>query len=337
MRLSAEHLAEVSALTEGQLEQVPFPVLLLALAVHRRTVVVEFGRRKVTKTVFFEDGVPVDCRSNLVHETLGRFLVSAKALPEDAFNQYLSESLSRSVPLGEVLREKGVLGDYELFRYLQQNLAHKLLDLFTWKDGAFRAHADPVAVTSPLKVKVPQLLLTGLLRFAPQAEIDFAVAPLIGRPLGLHPQPHVPLSELRLSEAHMHAFQLLASPRSLGDLAQATSLPFGEVTRLVHALSLLGAVAPADEIPAASQVPQPAAPKTATLPTAAVPASAASRRVPPGRSWRPAWRSSSQPSPSRSSPMACASRRRTVKAKATRRGKPTRPASQALTRRRAAP
>src|SRR5436190_2769356 len=250
MRPSAEQLQEIAALPEGELGRVPFPLLLLAFSLHRRTAVLRLERRQVQKNVFLEDGVPVDCRSNLVHETLGRFLVRAGALAEDAFNLHLSDSLSRGTPIGEILVQKKVIGSYELFRYLQQNLAHKLLDLFTWKDGSFGVQSEAPPVTSPLKVKVPQLLLTGLLRFAPQEEVDFAVAPLVGRPLAIHPLPHVPLAELRLSEAHTKAFMRLGAPCSMGDLAQASGLPFGEVTRLVYALSLLGAVAPSDEIPA---------------------------------------------------------------------------------------
>lgn len=275
MRPSAEQLQEIAALAEGELGHVSFPLLLLACSLHRRSVVLLLERRQVQKNVILELGVPVDCRSNLVHETLGRFLVKSGALPEEVFNVHLSDSLARGVPLGEVLVEKKVLGSYELYRYLQANLAHKLLDLFTWKDGAFRVQADPPPVTSPLKVKVPQLLLTGLLRFAPQEEVDFAVAPLVGRPLGLHPQPHVPLAELRLSETQTRAFQLLGVPRTLGDLSQAAGLPFGETTRLVYALSLLGAVAPADEMPAVVSAPRPAAvPSPAAVPAPAAPASA---------------------------------------------------------------
>ncbi|MEO8503816.1 MAG: tetratricopeptide repeat protein [Acidobacteriota bacterium] len=270
MRPSVDHLAEISGLREGQLAQVSFPLLLLALSVHQRTAVLELKRRQVQKNLTMEHGVPVECRSNLAHETLGRFLVGAGALPEEVFNTTLSESLARSVPLGEVLVEKNLIGHYELFRFLQQNLARKLLDLFAWQDGEFRLRFDPPAVTSPLKVKVPQLLLTGLLRFAPQREVDFAVAPLLGRPLAIHPQPHVPLSELRLSESHTKAFQLLAVPRSLGDLAQAAGLPFPEVCRLVYALSLLGALAPVDELPALSASTSAPAPAPTLAPAVGI-------------------------------------------------------------------
>ncbi|HEV3457338.1 MAG TPA: molecular chaperone DnaJ, partial [Thermoanaerobaculia bacterium] len=71
-----EQLEEISRLHEGMLgSTVPFAALLLALGTHRRTLQVEVRRKQIAKRIFFENGVPVDCRSNLVHETLGRYMV----------------------------------------------------------------------------------------------------------------------------------------------------------------------------------------------------------------------------------------------------------------------
>jgi len=266
MMLSAARLEEITRLREGKLSELPYPQLVWSLASERRTAVLELRRRQVQKNVIFEWGVPVDCRSNLAHETFGRFLVTAGALAEEAFQGALNESLARGVPLGEILVERGLIGHYAIYRYLQQNLAHKLLDPFTWTEGEFRLSFDVPQVTSPLKVKVPQLLVTGILRFVPQPEVDFAAAPLIGRRLGIHPDPRVPLAEVRLSRAHAGAIELLREPRSLGELAQLAGLPFPETTRLIAALWLLGCVGPADELPAAAPVPPPAARKEAPAP-----------------------------------------------------------------------
>ena len=42
------------------------------------------------------------------------------------------------MPFGEILLEHGLVSAVDLFRILQQNLAKKLLDLFTWNEGEFR-------------------------------------------------------------------------------------------------------------------------------------------------------------------------------------------------------
>jgi hypothetical protein len=99
---------------------VPFAVLLHALAVFEKTATVDFER-----------------------------------LREDEMNLCLRESVTRGVQFGQMLLEKELVSAVDLFRLLQQNLAKRLLDLFTWRDGTFKVAADRPHVQSPLKVKVP--------------------------------------------------------------------------------------------------------------------------------------------------------------------------------------
>ena len=171
-----EQLEEISRLREGTLAEVPFAALLLALSLHRRTVQFEVRRKQMSKRIVIEHGVPIDCRSNLVHETLGRYMVAEGKLAAEDIHTYLGQSASLGLPLGEVLLDHGVLTAEELYRLLQQNLAKKLLDVFTWRDGEFRSVSDPAKAESPLKIRVPQLILTGITKFAPQEEVDAGVA-----------------------------------------------------------------------------------------------------------------------------------------------------------------
>ena len=56
---------------EGTFTELPFPLLLNALAVEERTCTLELRVRQREKRITFEDGAPVGCVSNLLHETLG--------------------------------------------------------------------------------------------------------------------------------------------------------------------------------------------------------------------------------------------------------------------------
>lgn len=262
---SPQELEEISRAPEGDLKSVPFAVLVSALARHERTAVLSLKRRQLEKDVVFEYGVPVDCRSNMVHETLARFMMAQGRLTQEEHDAYLRESITREVPMGEVLREHGVLGSSELFRILQANLAKKLLDVFTWNDGSYHLELEAARVDSPLKVKVPQLVVTGITRFAPQAEVNAAVWPLVGKKLGLHPGS--PPQGLKLSPAHQRLVDLLAAPRTVKELSEASEVPFEVVTRLVYALALLGAVAPADELPAPAPEAAATPPPPTVLPT----------------------------------------------------------------------
>lgn len=246
---TADLLHDIAHRPEGSLAEVPFAVQLVALAVHGKTAVAELTRRQVNKRIVLEGGVPVDCRSNLAQETLGRYMVGQGKLSELDFTTCLGKAAARGVPLGEVLLEQELIGPFELFRILQQNLAHKLLDLFTWREGELRLHTDVPPVESSLKVKVPQLVVTGIGKLAPQEEVDAAVAPLVGKKLVLHPAPFFPLAEVRLTPRQAPLIEALQRGPRIDQLAEATGLPYGEITRLLYALAVIGTVTSDDRLP----------------------------------------------------------------------------------------
>jgi hypothetical protein len=250
---------DASRSREGSLRETPFALLLDAVAAQKRTVLLELERGPMRKRIVVEDGVPVDCRSNLVHETLGRFLAATGRLDEAQSDALIRESLVRRLPLGQVLLEKGLLAPIELFRLLQQNLAKKLLDLFTWREGRYRLVFEVPKVDSPLKVNVAQLVVMGVTRFAPQEEVNAAVGRLVGTTLALHPAPRFPIEEIRLSARHSRILPPLRQTCRPDELFSATGLPPDELSRLLYALALLGTVVPADQLPA-RPAPTPAPP-----------------------------------------------------------------------------
>jgi tetratricopeptide (TPR) repeat protein len=247
-----ETLRKISRMRDGALAEIPFAVVLHALALRKKTVLVELRRRQIVKTLFIEEGVIIDCRSNLLNETLGRFLVARKLISEEQYDSCVPLALSRHVPLGELLSEKGILDASELFRFLQQNLAKKLLDLFSWREGDFRILRDVPEVESTLKVRIPQLIVTGISRFSVQQEADLAIAPLVGKKLILHPAPPFPLAELKLSPVQTRLADALKPGRRVDELAAVTAIPIDEISRILYALALIGAVVSADTLPAAA-------------------------------------------------------------------------------------
>ncbi|HYU30556.1 MAG TPA: DUF4388 domain-containing protein [Thermoanaerobaculia bacterium] len=282
-----QQLEEIARRREGNLQETPFSSLLCAFATQRKTAVLEIRRRQVWKKIVLDEGVPVDCRSNLVHETLGRYMVLGGKLSEEDFTACLSRSAARGVLLGEVLIEAGLVNAVDLFKILQQNLAKKLLDVFTWRDAEFHVVEDDLRNKLSLKVKVPQLILTGVTKLVPQEEVDMSVASLVGKRLALHPAPLFPLDDIRLTQRQAQLAEAIKPGRRMGELAESTGLPVDEITRLLYALSILGVVVPADTLP--RDAPPPVLKTTGSFPlvssgqapAAAVPAATA---VPPAAS-----------------------------------------------------
>jgi hypothetical protein len=153
---------------------------------------------------------------------------------------------------------------------------------------------------SPLKVRVPQLIVTGIAKFSPQEEVEAAVVPLVGKKLCLHPDPPFGLDEIRLSPRQAQAAVALRSGWRIDELALGTGMPYEEITRLLYALAMLGVVITVDN-PAAK-----AAPAAAKTPAAAAPPAAAASLLatPPAAATPPATATTEPPPPPAASPAA---------------------------------
>jgi len=275
---SSDQLDRIARLHGGDLAEISFAAMLYALARARRTTCVQIQRGPLHKQIFLEDGIPVDCRSNLVSETLSRFMVTIGRLDETTADDAFRASVAQSVRFGDVLVERGLVSAEELMKILQQNLAHKLLDGFSWRDGSFRTSAEISESDSPLKVNVAQLILIGVGRFATQDQIDGSIGPLIGTELAAHPAPPLPVADRKLSAAHRSLVEALRQrPMRIDQLAPACGLSYEELTRHLYALTLIELVVPADRVPkqpapkpadrkADTPVATPPAPRLATRP-----------------------------------------------------------------------
>lgn len=273
-------LAELAVLREVRIAEVPFALLLVAHHESGTAGVLRARRGPVDKRVVLEGGVPVDCRSNLLHETLSRYLVTLGRIDEATANQCLAESAWRGTLIGEVLIQKGLIDAQELTRVLQQNLAKKLLDLFTWPDGEVVREEAQSATASALKVRVPQLVLTGVTRFMPQAAIDRAVAPVAGALLAANPHRAGLLEELRLAPPEASLLAALERPQRIEELLAAGGRSTPELARSLCALLVLGLAVPEERL--AAWAAQPA--RRAPAPMAA----AASAMAPAGATVAPA-------------------------------------------------
>ncbi|MEL7059505.1 MAG: DUF4388 domain-containing protein [Acidobacteriota bacterium] len=244
-----DQLSSIASLEKGDLGEIPFAVVLHAMAAHGRSGVLEIERKPMRKMIVLEHGVPVDCRSNLVHETLTRFMIGQGQLTAARGQELVAAAAREGLRVGEVLIREKVLTASELYKVLQQNLARKLLDGFTWRSGAFRMSGQLPQVDSPLKVNAPQLVLTGISRFTADEEVNHAIGPLVGKKLFLHPTPPFPLSQIRLGNAQQQIVERLGGGKRIDELAAETPIPFDQIMRLVYSLAVIGIVVPQDWMP----------------------------------------------------------------------------------------
>lgn len=261
---------EVLKQKSGSLAETPLALLFHALLAERRTATVELKLRNLEKRVFFEEGVPVGCESNLQHETLGHSLVAKGKLTESQHHTLLAESLAAEKSLQAVLLEKQVLSAFELFKHLQATLGRTLLDAFRWVDATWKV-LPPEELDAPVRLNAEQLLFTGCLQM-PASVLTAHLALPASSAFGLVAGTSV-AETLKLAPKEARLIQALKKGATLETLLALPGFTAEDVHRRLYALRLLELVdtqealgarpAPAEE-PVLSPMPSPPTPSAPT-------------------------------------------------------------------------
>jgi len=244
----------VLAQSEGALSERPFPLLLRAVLAEGRTVALELRRNQLEKRLTFEDGWPVGCRSNLLHETLGRHLVDRGRLTEAQCHEALAISARDGEPLGEVLVKRGWLSPFDLYKSMQQSTARKVIDCFTWTDAKYRFVGAPPSAETPLRMNPAQLILAGATTVLPFEVVAQGLTFFDGQRFARVPVVPEECADLKLSSRDQRVLTLLGKRPTFEELVATSKLPSEEVLRRLYAFGLLGMVAFADDVAEAAPV-----------------------------------------------------------------------------------
>jgi hypothetical protein len=267
--------AEILSRPEGTIAETPLPLLVQAIFAEERTVALELKLRGLEKKIQFEDGSPIGCRSNLLHETLGKSLVDKGKLTEAQYQQALGESVQSGQRMGELLVSKALISPFDLYKVMQANLALKILDAFRWHDATYRLAPDAEPAELALRVNPAQLVLTGVTGFLTFDVVAQGLAFTDDQRFGLVPSPPHAWKGLKLSTRDSKLVQALRARPTFDELMQRTGLDVEEAMRRLYALTVLGFVAFTDALPAAPAVPAAPSQPSPRLDVAAPPAAPA--------------------------------------------------------------
>jgi len=241
---------------QGDLREQPYRLILLAIATREKSGVLTLKRGVLEKEIVFDSGAAVDCHSNIATETLGRFLVSSGKISETQYHDALSSSAARGMTLEEWLTQRTIIAPAELNRAAQQNLGRKLLEPFHWTHGTWHFSHDAPAVEMPHRVRVPQLIITGIGKVEPSETIESALHDAGALPLYAGSSPLFDAAELRLSDEQRRVLAAIREGTSLDELRLAAAST-EDLDRFVFAVLLLGVASPERSAPE-PPAPQPA-------------------------------------------------------------------------------
>lgn len=116
--------------------------LLQFLAAGRKTGTLKFDLGKITKQVYFQNGVIVGSKSNDPREYLGQILLHYGKLDESQLQAAREVQRTSGAKLGEVLVEQGFLTESDVLDILKTRTLDAIYDLFVWTEGQFEFYDD---------------------------------------------------------------------------------------------------------------------------------------------------------------------------------------------------
>ncbi len=126
----------------GTLKTMSLTDLLQFLAAGRKTGTLKFDREKITKQIFFQNGLIVGSRSNDPKEYLGQLLLHYGKLDEVQLQIAREIQRKSGGKLGEVVVAQGFISDADVLEVLKTQTLDAIYDLFMWEEGHFEFYDD---------------------------------------------------------------------------------------------------------------------------------------------------------------------------------------------------
>ena len=150
----------------GNLRTMQLEELLQWLSLSKKTGTLAFNTEKVSKKIFFQDGLIVASSSSRPEEHLGHFLVSHGLINEESLAKAIELQETSKMLLGKILVTRGWLTEPDLHRMLRLKSEESIYDIFTWEEGEFQFLDDelPVSAMVPMALDLTGIVMEGVQR-----------------------------------------------------------------------------------------------------------------------------------------------------------------------------
>jgi hypothetical protein len=151
---------------QGTLKTMSLTDLLQFLAAGRKSGTLKFDRGKITKQVYFKNGLIVGSKSNDPREYLGQVLLHYGKVDDAQLKTAREAQRSSGAKLGEVLVAQGFLTEGEVLGILKTRTLDAIYDLFMWNDGEFEFYDDDPLPDDLLLIEVEptNVIMEGIYR-----------------------------------------------------------------------------------------------------------------------------------------------------------------------------
>jgi hypothetical protein len=151
---------------KGTLKTMSLTDLLQFLAAGRKSGTLKFDHGKITKQVYFKNGMIVGSKSNDPREYLGQVLLHYGKVDDSQLKAAREVQRTSGAKLGEVLVQQGFLTEDEVLEILKTRTLDAIYDLFVWTDGEFEFYDEEAPPDDLLLIEVEptNVIMEGIYR-----------------------------------------------------------------------------------------------------------------------------------------------------------------------------
>jgi hypothetical protein len=226
----------------GQLDRHDIATVLSRLATDQVNGALMLVLNKVKKLVYFEAGLPVGIKSNLLEECHGQMLTKEGVITAETCNKSLDERRRTGRPQGQALVMLGAIPQDELERAVLRQFQYKLHQLFTWSEGFYRyrdAAIPPAYHGNPLDDSA-NLIWQSIEATRPVARARLLLLPAMDSPVRWSGEG-LDVSRLKLDNALRALFEPIDNRFTPTEILAATHDPDGALL-LLYALAAFGVI-----------------------------------------------------------------------------------------------
>ena len=203
------------------------PIRALAdFAVAADTGLLRFLKQGQFKDVYLVRGAPESVNSNMTGDRFGEYLVTRGFLRSADLERALAEMPHFGGKFGEALVGLGFMRPLDVFRLLSQHVRERVMELFTWTEGAFdfyRGLRNPVEAF-PLGLSSFEILGAGVVALSYDYLVGHFETLMDFRPRAM-PNPRVNPEAFRLGPTPRDVLGLLDGNSTLHDWAERFGSP----------------------------------------------------------------------------------------------------------------
>ena len=241
------------------------PELLRDIAARKQTGFLRLSRGKISKSIAFESGEPINAFSSIPSEHLdGRLIKEGRATA--ALVSVVKRGQPDPALLGPALVEKGVVAADVMMRTAEELAAQITVSLFQWTDAEYCfEESEKAPCHRVMQASAADLIVEGTRQAASKQDFVNVIAPLDLKVARSQPAgSHVAVSA-KLNSIEGYVFSLANSPTRLSEIGALAGLPDEQIGPAVCVLLALGLLTrieePGDQPPAPVELAEPGLPE----------------------------------------------------------------------------